>query len=64
MEFKGISIENLALYVSGHNDKQSLDQAILVCKAQAVDLKEVKRWAKNEEMENKFKLFLKDLIKE
>ena len=39
------------------NDRQSLDQAILVCRNNPVNLNEVKRWSKNENMENKFRLF-------
>jgi len=39
------------------DDRQSLDQAILVCKNNPVNLKEVKRWSKNENMEDKFRLF-------
>jgi hypothetical protein len=39
------------------NDQQSLEQAVLVCENQKVDLKEVKRWSKNEAMIHKFKVF-------
>lgn len=36
------------------NDKQSLEQALLVYRDNPVDLTEVERWSKNEEMERKF----------
>jgi len=39
------------------NDNQALDQALLVCRDQAVDLKEVQRWSENEQMGQKFKEF-------
>ena len=29
------------------NDKQSLDQAISICRDNSIDLKEVERWSKN-----------------
>lgn len=43
------------------NDQPSLDQAILVCRDNDVDLKEVERWSINEGMKNKFELFKKSL---
>ena len=43
------------------NDKPSLDQAILVCKDNKVELKEIERWSINEEMTSKFKIFKKML---
>jgi len=39
------------------NDMQSLGQAVLVCRAAKVDLKEVKRWSMLEGMGGKFELF-------
>lgn len=39
------------------NDNQALEQALLVCRDQAVDLKEVQRWSENEEMGQKFEEF-------
>ena len=41
------------------NDRQSLEQAVLVCKAVEVDLKEVKRWSINEGMSDKYEIFIK-----
>jgi len=43
------------------NDKQSLEQAVLVCEACQVDLKEVERWSTNEGMKDKFKIFRKEI---
>ena len=45
------------------NDRQSLDQALMVCKEQKVNLNELKRWSKNEGMINKFFDFKKELKK-
>lgn len=45
------------------NDKQSLEQAILVCEEKKVDLKEVGRWSKNEGMSKKFEAFKENLEK-
>ena len=45
------------------NDRQSKEQAILVCKNNSVDLKEVKRWSNNERMEEKFRIFQDELNK-
>ena len=39
------------------NDKQSLEQALLVCRDNSVDLREIKRWSRNEAMEDKFAEF-------
>lgn len=44
-------------------DKQALDQAILVCRDQAADLKEVERWSENEGMGDKFREFMRMLRK-
>ena len=43
------------------NDRQSLEQAVLVCKAVEVDLKEVKRWSINEGMSDKHERFIERL---
>jgi hypothetical protein len=40
------------------NDRQTLHQAVLVCKNCAVDLEEIERWSKNEGMFTKYKKFL------
>lgn len=45
------------------NDRPSLDQAVLVCMDTRVDLREVRRWSKNEGMGDKFDLFKKALVK-
>jgi len=39
------------------NDRQSLEQAVLVCKAIEIDLKEVERWSTNEGMSDKYEKF-------
>jgi hypothetical protein len=39
------------------NDKQALEQAVLVCRDQSVDLAEVRRWSTAEAMAEKFKTF-------
>ncbi len=43
------------------NDRQSLEQAVFVCKAVEVDLKEVKRWSINEGMSDKYEKFIERL---
>ncbi len=43
------------------NDRQSLEQAILVSKNNTVDLQEVKRWSINENMEDKFRIIQDEL---
>jgi hypothetical protein len=43
------------------NDRQCLDQAILVTKMNDINLDEVERWSKNEGEKDKFKKFLKEL---
>jgi len=43
------------------NDLQSLEQAILVCAENKVNLNEVERWSINEAMKEKFQLFKKKL---
>jgi hypothetical protein len=44
------------------NDRQSLDQAILVCRATDVDLVEVERWSIGEGRKDGFRSFKKALI--
>ena len=44
------------------NDLQSLDQALMVAKAQKVDLEEIKRWSRGEGAIEKYKRFI-DLLK-
>lgn len=41
------------------NDRQSLEQAILVSRRQSVDLKEIRRWSLKEGAPNKLTIFLK-----
>jgi hypothetical protein len=43
------------------NDRQSLEQAILVCGDNKVDLKEIERWSANEGMSTKYNIFLTSL---
>jgi len=43
------------------NDRQSLEQAVLVCKEVQVDLKEVERWSINEGMSDKHEKFIERL---
>jgi len=45
------------------NDKQALEQAMMVAKAQKVDLKDIKRWSVVEGHEDKYATFLKMLKK-
>lgn len=42
-------------------DRQSLEQAVLVCKEIEVDLKEVERWSINEGMSDKYEQFIERL---
>jgi len=44
-------------------DRQALEQAILVCRDNQIDFKEVERWSKNEGMSDKYKIFMKHLYK-
>ncbi len=43
------------------NDRQSLEQAVLVCEAIKIDLKEVERWSVNEGMSDKYEKFIERL---
>jgi hypothetical protein len=45
------------------NDPQALEQAVMVAKAQKVDLKDVKRWSAAERHKEKYENFLKILKK-
>ncbi|NGX41620.1 MAG: hypothetical protein KR126chlam4_01463 [Candidatus Anoxychlamydiales bacterium] len=47
------------------DDKQSLDQALIICKTipQKIDIDEIKKWSKNEGHLKKFKIFLEYLKK-
>ena len=47
------------------NDKQALDQALLVCndKPKKIDIKEIQRWSKQENHLEKFEFFLDKLKK-
>jgi hypothetical protein len=38
-------------------DRQALEQAILVCRDNPIDFKEVERWSKNEGMSDKYRMF-------
>jgi hypothetical protein len=39
------------------NDQQSLEQALMVARAQSIDLEDVRRWARSEENEANFEVF-------
>ncbi|MCX6565810.1 MAG: hypothetical protein NTW38_05215 [Candidatus Aminicenantes bacterium] len=39
------------------NDRQSLEQALLVCRAKRFDLDEIRRWSEKENMAEKFEIF-------
>lgn len=43
------------------NDRQSLEQAILVCLDNSVDIREIERWSKKEGMIDKFEIFIRYL---
>jgi hypothetical protein len=45
------------------NDPQALEQAVMISKAQKVDLKDIKRWSVAEGHEEKYETFLKMLRK-
>ena len=40
------------------DDRQSLEQALMVTKAQKVDLLEINRWSEREGMSGKFEIFM------
>ncbi len=44
-----------------NNDRQCLDQAVLVAIKQSIKINEVKEWSREEKMENKFEIFLRTL---
>jgi hypothetical protein len=39
------------------NDRQALEQAVLVAKAQKINLSDIRRWSKKEGNSEKFRLF-------
>jgi len=39
------------------NDRQSLQQAALICQTRPVDMKELKRWSEKEGSPEKFQIF-------
>jgi len=43
------------------NDRQSLDQAVFVCRAAEVDIVEVERWSIGEGMKSRFRQFKKEM---
>lgn len=45
------------------NDRPSLEQAILVCRAAKVDLDEVRRWSLGEGMKDRYGIFRKQIAK-
>lgn len=45
------------------NDRQSLDQAIMVAQRKKVDMGEIERWAVKERMREQFIVFKSDLAK-
>lgn len=46
-----------------NNDRQCLDQAVMIAKKQSVKLSEVKKWSIEEKMEERFEIFLERLKK-
>lgn len=40
------------------NDPQALEQALMLAKAQKINLREIKRWSEKEEYEKKYKVFV------
>lgn len=40
------------------NDKQSLEQALSICREQKIDIKEVERWSLQEKHSDKFQIFM------
>ena len=59
---KDMSMGELAAYYHW-KDRQCLEQAILVAKAQDVDLGEIERWSKREGKGSEFRQIKKLLIK-
>jgi hypothetical protein len=43
------------------NDKQSLEQALMVAEVQEIDLSDLRRWSKSEAAEDKFRIFRQQL---
>lgn len=52
--------DRLAAYIHW-DDKESLEQAVIVAASQEIDLKEIKRWAKTEDNGEKIRAFLEQL---
>ena len=46
-----------------NNDRQCLDQAVMIAKKQSVKIMEIKKWSAEEKMEDKFEIFLAALKK-
>jgi hypothetical protein len=44
-----------------NNDRQCLDQAVMITLKQPVKINEIKKWSSEEKMEDKFEIFLKTL---
>ncbi|MDO8608410.1 MAG: hypothetical protein Q7R40_17905 [Phaeospirillum sp.] len=44
------------------NDRQSLEQALMICKTKRINMKEVERWSKKEGMTEKFLFFKEQLL--
>ncbi len=64
MKIKNISLKDLGHYVVDYwNDRQSLEQAVLVCENNPIDFRELERWSKNEGMRAKFNKFRRLLSK-
>ena len=42
-------------------DRQSLEQAVLVAKAQPIKIKQIEKWSKAEKMEERFQIFIQSL---
>lgn len=45
-------------------DRQSLEQAVMICRAQRVNMKEIKRWSREEGASEEFKIFVRGLESE
>lgn len=57
----GITVTDRLAAFFHWNDRQSLEQALLVARAQKVDMKDIRRWSKSERNEPKFRVFQKRL---
>lgn len=45
------------------NDRQSLDQAVMICKTKRIDLREIRQWSKKEGALLQYQYFIKSLRK-